>query len=109
MCQIIAGFGVGLCLQGPNNAAQAVLSKQQVSVGLSVINLAKFLGSTIFVTVAQALLESRLIVKLGPLLPDVDLSDIANSGAGSIRNTASKDQLPAVITAYSIRSGTFGI
>jgi hypothetical protein len=87
----------------------AVVYLQQVSVGLSVINLAKFLGSTIFVTVAQALLESRLIVKLGPLLPDVDLSDIANSGAGSIRNTASKDQLPAVITAYSIRSGTFGI
>ncbi|KAL5120374.1 hypothetical protein ACEQ8H_001664 [Pleosporales sp. CAS-2024a] len=78
--QILTGLGLGLTLQGPNIAAQCILSKQQVSIGLAVINLTNFLGSTIFVTVAQTLLQNRLVAKLQPLLPGVDLSEIANSG-----------------------------
>jgi hypothetical protein len=101
MIQIVTGVGIGLTLQGPNIAAQAVLSKQDVSVGLSIINLANFLGSTIFVTIAQALLQNRLVTRLRPLLPGVDLSDIANSGAASFRNAASGFQLPVVLGAYN--------
>jgi MFS family permease len=99
--QILAGIGLGLTLQGPNIAAQTVLSKQEVSIGLSIINLANFLGSTIFVTVAQALLQNRLVSKLEPLLPGVDLSDVANSGASFLRDETSPEQLPAVLGAYN--------
>ncbi|KAH4044316.1 hypothetical protein HBI55_206120 [Parastagonospora nodorum] len=99
--QIITGIGLGLTLQGPNIAAQTVLSKQEVSVGLSIISLANFLGSTIFVTVAQALLQNRLVAELGPLLPGVDLRKIANSGAAFLRGATAPEMLPAVLGAYN--------
>jgi hypothetical protein len=78
-----------------------VLSKEDVSIGLSVINLANFLGSTVFVTVAQALLQSQLITKLQPILPSIDLGSLADGGATSIQNQASRDELPAVLGAYN--------
>jgi hypothetical protein len=90
-----------LILQGPNIAAQTVLSKADASIGLSVINLTNFLGSTVFVTVGQALIQSRLVKSLRPILPDVDLSSLARGDAISIRNLASSDQLPAVLSAYN--------
>jgi MFS family permease len=99
--QIITGAGLGLILQGPNIAVQTVLSKEDVSIGLSVINLANFLGSTIFVTVAQALLQSQLVKNVKPILPSVDLSSLADGGATSIRGQASRDELPAVLGAYN--------
>jgi hypothetical protein len=99
--QIITGIGLGFTLQGPNIAAQTVLSKQQVSVGLSIINLANFLGSTIFVTVAQALLQNRLVAELEPILPGVDLTKIANSGAAFLRGATPPEILPAVLGAYN--------
>jgi hypothetical protein len=99
--QIVTGAGLGLTLQGPNIAAQTVLSKQEVSVGLSIISLGNFLGSSIFVTVAQALLQNRLVSKLQTLLPDVDLSNIAKSGVTSIRDNTSAAQLSKVLDAYN--------
>jgi hypothetical protein len=95
------GFGLGLVLQGPSIAAQTVLSKQDVSIGLSIINLANFLGSTVSVTVGQALLESQLAKSLRLILPGVNLRDIASSGATSIREEAPADQLLAVLAAYN--------
>ncbi|KAF2033423.1 MFS general substrate transporter [Setomelanomma holmii] len=86
--QIITGAGLGLTLQGPNIAAQTVLSKEDVSIGLSVLGLFNFLGSTIFVT-------------LKPILPDVDLGSLVDGSASSIRSSASSEQLPAVLNVYN--------
>ena len=68
---------------------------------MSIINLFNFLGSTVFVTVGQALLQSKLATKLKPILPNVDLSELAEGGATSIRELASSDELPAVLGAYN--------
>jgi hypothetical protein len=83
-----------------------VLSREQVSIGLSIINLSNFLGSTIFVTVGQALLQNQLVKKLKPVLPNLNLDDLTQSGASSIIGSVSGDQLPAVLRAYndSLRS-----
>jgi hypothetical protein len=93
-------------LQGPNVAAQTVLRKEDVSIGLSIINLANYLGSTLFVTVAQVLLQNRLVAKLTLVLPDFDLGTLADGGASSIRKIALEKQLPTVLRAYndSLRS-----
>jgi hypothetical protein len=95
-----------LILQGPNIAAQTVLRKEDVSIGLSVINLANYLGSTIFVTVAQTLFQTRLVAQLRSVFPDLDLNSLADGSASSIRNLASEEQLPTVLNAYnnSLRS-----
>lgn len=49
----------------------------------------------------QALLQSKLATKLKPILPNVDLSELAEGGATSIRELASSDELPAVLGAYN--------
>lgn len=89
-------------MQGPNIAAQTVLSKQDVSIGLAVVNLANFLGSTLFTTVGQALLQSKLVKSLQPILPKANLHEIASSGATSLREGISGEQLRAVIVAYNV-------
>ncbi|KAF1920691.1 major facilitator superfamily domain-containing protein [Ampelomyces quisqualis] len=107
--QIIAGVGLGLILQGPNIAAQTVPSKEDVSIGLFIISLANFLGSTVFVTVGQALLQAQLLKKLQIIVPGFDSSRLTDGGASSIRTLASSEQLPAVLQAYneSIRTVWF--
>jgi fucose permease len=97
---------MGLTLQGPNIAVQTILLKEEVSIGLSIVNLFNYLGSTLFVTVGQVLLQQKLIDKLKPILPGSDLTSLADSSAAFIRNLASKEQLPAVLDAYndSLRS-----
>ena len=49
----------------------------------------------------QALLQSKLVKLLEPILPDADLSDIGSSGAISIREDAPAGQLGAVLVAYN--------
>jgi hypothetical protein len=95
-----------MTLQGPNIAAQTVLRKQDVSLGLSVINLANYLGSTIFVTIAQTLLQTGLVAKLKSVLPDLDLSTLAEGSVASISRLVTEEQLPVVLSAYneSLRS-----
>jgi hypothetical protein len=90
-----------LTLQGPNIAAQTVLRKEDVSLGLSVINLANYLGSTILVTIAQTLLQTSLVAKLKSVLPDLDLSTLAEGSVESFNKLASKEQLPTVLIAYN--------
>jgi hypothetical protein len=51
--------------------------------------------------ISQALIQSRLVTSLRLVLPDVDLSSLAQSDAISIRKLASSDQLPAVLGAYN--------
>jgi hypothetical protein len=77
-----------------------------VSLGLSVISLANYLGSTIFVTIAQTLLQTGLVAKLKSNLPDLELSTLAEGSVASITNSVSKEQLPTVLNAYndSLRS-----
>jgi hypothetical protein len=66
-----------------------------------VINLSNFLGSTILVTVGQALIQSRLVERLQPGFPGVDLRSLAQGDAVSIRKLARKERLPAVLSAYN--------
>lgn len=99
--QIVAGFGLGLALQQPNVAAQTVMSDEDVSIALSLLNFVNSLGGTIFITTSQTLLESKLVHGLSPIIPNLDAGILANAGATNIRNLATKDELPAVLNVYN--------
>lgn len=90
-----------MTLQAPNIAAQTVLPKSEVSIGLAIINLFSFLGASLFVTVAQTLLTNTLVKNLTSILPDLNPGTLADGGATTVRNMASSDQLPAVLKAYN--------
>ena len=99
--KIVTGAGLGLTLQFPNIAAQTVLADEDVSIGLSVLNFSSFLGGSVFVSVSQTLLQSKLVEGLKPIIPDLDSSMLANGGATSLRSMVSEDKLQSLLDVYN--------
>ena len=93
-------------MQQPNIAAQTVLPKDQVAIGLTLLTFVTFLSGSIFVTVCQTLLENKLVTGLAGQISGFDPGAIANSGATSLRNLVPADQVPLVLQVYndSLRS-----
>jgi hypothetical protein len=92
---------MGFTMQAPNIAAQTVLSKEDISIGLSVLTFIQFLAGTIFVPVCQTLLENKLVSGLTGQIPGLDPSSIASQGATLIRDLVPPDRLPAVLEIYN--------
>ena len=88
-------------MQGPNIAAQTVLSDADVSIGLSFLQFISFFAGSTFITVSQTLLENGLISGLKDILPDLDPSTISGGGASAIRDLVSSDQLRIVLRVYN--------
>ncbi|KAL9580461.1 MAG: hypothetical protein Q9212_004480 [Teloschistes hypoglaucus] len=99
--QIIAGFGLGFVLQGPNIAGQTVLPDSDISIGASLLNFISFFGGNVSVTVAQTLLQTRLIRGLRDLIPDLDPKTLANGGATSLRGMVPADKLSVLLHVYN--------
>ncbi|MCJ1283794.1 hypothetical protein MMC26_003125 [Xylographa opegraphella] len=98
--QIIVGFGIGLSQQQAGLAAQTVLSKKDVATGVSLKFFGQQLGGAIFLSVAQNVLETKLIADLSGL-PDFDPYQIVNMGATEIRASVPSPLLPVVLHAYN--------
>ncbi|KAH8899096.1 MFS general substrate transporter [Thozetella sp. PMI_491] len=99
--QLLAGVGMGLSLAQCNNAAQTVLSRADIPVGITVLNFANFLGGTIFVSVCQGILSSTLSSQLSQSIPGLDVSSIASAGATDLSKLVPQDQLPLLYEAYN--------
>ncbi|MCJ1392720.1 hypothetical protein MMC18_005591 [Xylographa bjoerkii] len=98
--QIIAGFATGLGQQTAGLAAQTVLAKKDVATGVSLKFFGQQLGSAIFISVAQNVLDTKLIAGLSGL-PDFDPYQIVNMGATEIRGSVPSALLPVVLNAYN--------
>jgi hypothetical protein len=90
-----------MTLQQCAMAAQTVLAKKDVPIGLTIIAFAQFLAGTISVSVCQTVLANTLTHELSKRLPGFDVSVIANAGATQIQGLVSKEELPIVLTAYN--------
>lgn len=65
------------------------------------LQVASGLGGTIFVAVAQSVLQSALVKDLKSILPNIDPQILAGQGASSLRSMVSGDQLPEVLRRYN--------
>ena len=65
--QVIFGFGLGLCFQSPNLAAQTVLPAQDVAIGSSLIFFTQILGGAIMIPVGNSVLNNQLIERFSGL------------------------------------------
>jgi hypothetical protein len=99
--QIITGAGMGFALQQPAIAVQTVLSESDSTVGLSILSFLGFLSGTVFITVAQTLLQGQLDSRIKQHFPDIDTQQLSNSGAASIRNLVSDDKMDLVLNVYN--------
>ncbi|ORY18399.1 MFS transporter [Clohesyomyces aquaticus] len=99
--QILFGVGVGLCLQQPMVAVQAVLDLKDVPVGASLIVFTQSLGGAMFVSVGETVLTNRLVKELAKNAPTINPSQVLETGASGLRKTFSEDVLPKVVLSYN--------
>ena len=92
---------MGLSLAQCNNAAQTVLSREDIPVGITLIAFAQFFGGTVFVSVSQGILSNTLRRQLSKTIPGLDVTAVSNSGATDLSKLVSKDKLPLLLAAYN--------
>nr|POF07159.1 efflux pump aflt [Quercus suber] len=99
--QVLFGFGLGLGMQQGNVAAQTVLSKRDVPMGVSLIFFSQTLGGAIFVSVGQNVWTSSLVQGLVELVPGLDPQQIVNAGATNLKMIVPQADLAQVLLVYN--------
>lgn len=98
--QVLVGLGMGFSTQQPSNVVQTVLDKSDMAAGTALIMFMRFLGSAIFLPVAQNIFINSLVSKLTNL-PNISTSTVINGGATDLRNLVSGDNLSILLSDYS--------
>jgi hypothetical protein len=99
--QIIFGSGLGMGMQQSSLAAQAVLTREDISTGVSLMFFGQSLGGAIFVCISQSVFTNDLVSSLSRI-PGVDASLVLRTGATELWNVISKQNLPLVLTSYNM-------
>ncbi|KAI1214518.1 putative MFS aflatoxin efflux pump [Annulohypoxylon truncatum] len=98
--QILFGFGMGMCFQAPNLAAQTVLPTRDVPIGTSLVFFCQLLAGAIFLSVGQNVLDNQLLSRLSGL-PGFEPSMIEDNGATTLSSSLPAELLPTVLVAYN--------
>ncbi|KAI9865978.1 MAG: MFS sugar transporter [Trichoglossum hirsutum] len=99
--QVVFGFGVGMGMQQPLMAVQAVLDITDVPIGTSIIVFAQTLGAALFISVGQNVLTNRLVSGLLEAVPSLDPSIVLQTGATSLKAAIDPQYLSGVLFAYN--------
>ncbi|KAJ7111214.1 MFS transporter [Mycena epipterygia] len=99
--EIICGLGVGLGMQQPILAAQAVLDLKDVPIGTSMIMFAQTLGGALFISIAQNVFTNKLVSGLIANVPGVSPSLVLSAGATSLKDAVPQEFLAGVLFAYN--------
>ena len=92
---------MGLALTQPNNAAQTVLSREDIPIGVTILGFAQFLAGSISVSVCQAVLSSTLREQLSKKIPGFDAAKLSASGTTNLSRLVPTEQLPILLAAYN--------
>lgn len=98
--QIVFGFGLGLCFQTPNLAAQNTLPKQDVPVGMAFMLFGQLLGAAIFVSVGENILGNQLVQRLSGI-PGFDPSLVTSAGVTTLLDSIPSNDRGMVLTQYN--------
>ncbi|KAF2857657.1 putative MFS aflatoxin efflux pump [Piedraia hortae CBS 480.64] len=99
--QILFGFGIGLGMQQGNMAAQTVLPRKDVPIGVSLMMFIQQLSGAIFVSVSQNVFGSKLVSGIVRLVPNLKPQQIVDTGATELRKLVPASALPKVLIAYN--------
>jgi len=98
--QVIFGLGLGFGTQQPMNAAQTILDRSDIPTGTAIILFTRFLGSSIFLPVAQSIFVQRLLSKLTNL-PGINSKVVIDGGATELRFLTTGNDLNLLIEDYN--------
>lgn len=99
--QVIFGTGVGLGMQQPLMAVQAVLNMADVPTGTAIIVFAQTLGGSLFISVGQSVFTNQLIRSLTAYVPSLSPAVILATGATNLQKTLPVADLAGVALSYS--------
>ncbi|KAK6522217.1 hypothetical protein TWF281_002784 [Arthrobotrys megalospora] len=98
--QVVYGLGMGLCFQVPNLAAQTVLPKEDVPIGIALMFFGQLLGAAIFVAVGENVLGNQLVNLLAGV-GGIDKTSITEGGATTLLNELDAGLRDTVLVAYN--------
>jgi MFS family permease len=98
--QVLFGLGLGCGGQQASLAAQAVLPKKDVPLGLALGFLMQQLGGAVFLSVCQNVFTTALVDHLAGVA-GLDAQMIVDTGATEIRNVVPAGEVDDVVDAYS--------
>lgn len=98
--QILVGCGLGVGMQTVGLAAQTVLQKPDIPIGVAIGFFTQQLGGAIFVSAGQSILNRFLVARLADL-PDLTPTVIVNSGAIELQSLVAVEYSDIVIDAYN--------
>jgi hypothetical protein len=83
------------------NVVQTVFDRSDIATRSAVMMFIRFLGSAVFLPVAENFFLDRLISKLTNL-PDINSQAVLDGGATEIRQLVSRDDLNTLLSDYNI-------
>lgn len=98
--QVLFGFGLGLGMQVSGLAAQAVLAREDVSIGTAIMMFSQQLGGAVFVSVGQNVFINALVKGLAGV-PGLSAMTIVNTGATDLQKVVPPQYLPEVLSKYN--------
>lgn len=100
--QILFGLSLGFGSQQPLNVVQTVLTRADISTGAALIMFIRFLGSAIFLPVAENVFINKLVTEATKNLPKISPSKILEAGATDLRKIVSTDaELQILLVDYN--------
>ena len=98
--QTLYGFGLGLCFQVPNLAAQTCLPKKDVPTGLALMLFGSLIGASVFVAVGENVLSNQLVRRLSGF-PGFDPSLVTSGGVTSLLDSLPEGMRDPALVAYN--------
>lgn len=86
--------------QGPQSAAQSVLSPQDSAIGIALIQFANSFGPAIFVSVAQTIFAGHLTADLAKYAPELDVAALDNMGLSDLKRQFGPEDLAGALMGY---------
>ena len=98
--QVLYGIGVGCGFQTSTLAAQHVLARADVPIGLALMFFMQQLGGSVFVAVSQNIFSTKLVNRLSGIA-GLDIEKIVNTGATDLSSVVPFKELHVVVDAYN--------
>ncbi|KAL4867125.1 hypothetical protein BDV12DRAFT_210034 [Aspergillus spectabilis] len=98
--QAMVGVGIGLAVQVPMMASQAVVEVQDLSVVSAMILFYQCMGGAIFLQAGQAIFSNTLVKEVHKVLPGLSSGLITATGATELRTAFSDQELGVVLEGY---------
>ncbi|KAL3478061.1 putative MFS transporter [Aspergillus californicus] len=98
--QAIMGIGIGIAIQVPMIASQAVVDMADLSTVSAVILFFQCIGGAVFVQAGHAAFTNKMVQQAKRRLPGLSAELIASTGASELRAAFDERQLGVVLDAY---------